>query len=193
TRGEPLVLPFEFNNLEQVAELLEAHRGRVAAVMLEPAGVATSAGPVQDADPVFLKELTALARREGALVIFDEIFTGFRYLGGSVQHATGVVPDLTCLGKALSAGMPLSALVGRKDVFHPASSKIFYEPTFKSEVYSFAAAREALTIYREQDVPARVWGFGNRLKGAVNQLCQKLPVPAEEVGPPFRRVIDFME
>ena len=58
--------------------------------------------------------MSALARKEGALVIFDEIMSGFRYLGGSVQQATGVIPDLTCLGKALSAGMPLSALVGRR-------------------------------------------------------------------------------
>jgi glutamate-1-semialdehyde 2,1-aminomutase len=192
-RDQPLVLPFEFNNLEQVAELLEVHRGRVAAVMLEPASVTTSAGPAQDADSAFLKEMAALAHREGALVIFDEIFTGFRYRGGSVQHATGVIPDLTCLGKALSAGMPLSALVGRRDVFHSSSTKIFYEPTFKNEVYSFAAAREALAIYRAEDVPARLWDFGDRLKESINHLCQQLHAPAELVGTPFRMVLNFKE
>jgi glutamate-1-semialdehyde 2,1-aminomutase len=193
-RGEPLLLSFEPNNLEQVARLLDAHRGQVAAVLLEPAGVIEgSSGPIQDAAPVFLKEVTALARKEGALVIFDEIMTGFRYLGGSVQHATGVVPDLTCLGKALTSGMPLSALIGRREIFSSSIGRIFYEPTFKGEMYSFAAAREALSIYREEDIPARIWSFGNRLRAMVNRMCKELRIPAAMIGPPFRMMLAFSE
>lgn len=193
-RGEPLLVPFEPNRLEQVARLLEAHRGQVAAVMLEPAGVIEgSSGPIQDADPTFLREMITLARKEGALVIFDEIMTGFRYPGGSVQHATGVVPDLTCLGKALSAGLPLSALIGRREIFDSAIGRIFYEPTFKGEAYSFAAAREALSIYREQDIPARIWDFGNRLRARIHQICEDLRIPAEVIGPPFRMLLAFAE
>ena len=193
-RAEPLLLPFEPNRLEQVDRLLNDHRGQVAAVMLEPAGVIEgSSGPIQDANPDFLRQLTALARQEGALVIFDEMMTGFRYLGGSVQHATGVVPDLTCLGKALSAGMPLSALIGRREIFNAAIGRIFFEPTFKGEMYSFAAARAALDVYREQDVPAEIWRFGNRLRTVINQLCEDLRVPAEVIGPPFRMLLAFAE
>jgi len=194
TRAEPLLASFEPGNLEQVARLLEAHRGQVAAVMLEPAGVIEgSSGPLRDADPVFLKEMAALSRREGALVIFDEILTGFRHAGGSVQHATGVVPDLTCLGKALSGGMPLSALIGRREIFNASIGKIFFEPTFKGEVYSFAAAREALSIYGEQDLPAQISGFGNRLREGVNRLCESCGVAAEMIGPPFRMMLVFRE
>jgi glutamate-1-semialdehyde aminotransferase len=194
TRGEPLLVWFEPNNLEQVARLLEAHRGKVAAVMLEPAGaIEGSSGPIQDADPHFLKEMAALARQEGALVIFDEILTGFRYLGGSVQHATGVVPDLTCLGKALGGGMPLSALIGRKEIFGPSIGRIFFDPTFKGEAYSLAAAREALDIYREQDIPARIWSFGTRLREMIDQACDNLGLPARLIGPPFRMMLAFKE
>ncbi len=193
-RGEPLLLPFAPNNLEQLAQLLDVHRGQVAAVMLEPAGVIEgSSGPIQDMDPLFLKEMQDLAHDHGALVIFDEIMTGFRYPGGSVQHAAGVVPDLTCLGKALTAGMPLSALIGRREIFNSAIGRIFYEPTFKGEVYSFAAAREALSIYREQDVPALIWGFGNRLRAAINGICEHLRIPAAVIGPPFRMMLAFTE
>jgi len=193
-RGELLLASFEPNNLEQVARLLDVHRGQVAAVMLEPAGaIEGSSGPIQDADPVFLKEMAALARREGALVIFDEIMTGFRYLGGSVQHATGVVPDLTCLGKALTGGMPLSALIGRREIFDASIGKIFFEPTFKGEAYSFAAAREALSIYQEQDIPARIWGFGNQLREMINRTCDRFCIPAEVIGPPFRMLLAFAE
>ena len=162
--------------------------------MLEPSGPIQTidlTGPVLDADPDFLREVAEVTRHEGALLIFDEIITGFRYPGGSVQKATGVVPDIACFGKALSAGMPLSALVGRREVF--SLGGIAYNPTFKGEVYSLAAAKEALTIYKEQDVSGHVWDHGNRLKTGVNQICQEFGVPAEMVGPPFRMLLIFHE
>jgi glutamate-1-semialdehyde aminotransferase len=174
---------------------MREHRGDVAAVMLEPSGPIQAqdlTGPVLDADPGFLGEVAEVARHEGVLLIFDEIITGFRYPGGSVQKATGVVPDLACFGKALSAGMPLSALVGRREVFS-ARNRICYGPTFRGEVYSLAAAKEALTIYKEQDVTGHIWHHGNRLKEGVNQICQRLGVPAEMVGPPFRMLLVFHE
>lgn len=190
----PLVFPFEFNNLGRVAELLETHAGRIAAVMLEPAGpIEGDSGPVRDADPEFLRQLVELAHEHGALVIFDEIMTCFRYLGGTVQQAADVRPDLTCLGKALSAGMPLSALVGRREVFSKAISRIFYEPTFKGEAYSLAAAKEALCIYQEEDVPAQLWSFSARLRERVNQIADDLDLAAEVIGPPFRMVFAFRE
>lgn len=193
-RKSPLVVPFPFNNLPEFKRLMKEHRGQVAAVMLEPAGpVEGTNTPLQDADPEFLSEVAAITRGEESLLIFDEIITGFRYPRGSVQQATGVTPDLSCFGKALSAGMPLSALVGRRRVFEAAMSKIFYGPTFKSEAYSFAAAKEALTIYKEQDVSGHVWGYGNRLKVAVNQLCRQTGAPAELTGPPFRMKLIFKE
>lgn len=194
TRDEPLLVPFKPNDLEDLTRLLEVHRGKVAAVMLEPAGVIEgNSGPIQDADPDFLREMAVRTRQEGALVIFDEIMTGFRYRGGSVQHATGVVPDLTCLGKALSAGLPLSALIGRREVFDSAIGRVFYEPTFKGEMYSFVAAREALSIYREEDIPARIWSFGNRLRELIDPMCRSLCIPASVIGPPFRMMVAFSE
>jgi glutamate-1-semialdehyde aminotransferase/predicted aldo/keto reductase-like oxidoreductase len=193
-RTDQLVFPFPFNDLGKLAELMDAHRGQVAAVMLEPAGpVEGPNGPLRDADAVFLRGATELARREGALLIFDEIITGFRYPLGSVQRATGVVPDLACFGKALSAGMPLSALVGRREIFRASIGKIYYGPTYKGEVYSFAAAREALAVYQEKDVPRYVWDYGMRLKEAVNRLGRQLEAPAELIGPPFRMVVSFTE
>jgi glutamate-1-semialdehyde aminotransferase len=194
-RRPPLVVHFPFNDRTAFLKLVREHRGEVAAVMLEPSGPIQAqdlTGPVQDADLTFLREVAEVTRQEGALLIFDEIITGFRYPGGSVQKATGVVPDLACLGKALSGGMPLSALVGRGEVFSSGGG-ISYGPTFKGEVYSFAAAKEALTIYKEQDIPRHVWSHGNRLKEGVNRICQRFCVPAEMVGPPFRMLLIFHE
>jgi glutamate-1-semialdehyde 2,1-aminomutase len=193
-RTEPLIIHFAFNDLAAFKRLIKENRGQVAAVMLEPAGpVQDSNGPLLDADLEFLRQVAEITRSERSLLIFDEIMTGFRYPHGSVQQATGVTPDLACFGKALSAGMPLSALVGRRRIFETAMSKIFYGPTFKSEAYSFAAAKEALTIYQEQDVPGHIWSYGNRLKSTVNELCQQIGVPAEMTGPPFRMNLIFKE
>jgi glutamate-1-semialdehyde aminotransferase len=190
----PLVFQFPPNNLEELGRLLTRHRGDVAAVMLEPAGVIESfAGPVRDADAGFLDEAMAMARREGALAIFDEILTGFRHPAGSAQQATGARPDLTCLGKALASGMPLAALIGRRDVFTSAIARIAYEPTFKGEAYSLAAARESLKIYREQDVPAQIDAFGNTLRRAINAVCRTAGIDAEVIGPAFRMVLAFRE
>ncbi len=194
SRPEPLVFHFRYGDIEEFERLLHGHRDQVAAVMLEPAGPADRADPAgmfRDADPVFLRALAEAARRAGAVLIFDEIVTGFRHPGGGVQKATGVVPDLACFGKALSNGMPLSALVGRRDLMQRWMGRTYYGTTFQSEVYSFAAAREALMIYRESDVAAHVWSFGTRLKEGVNALCRRLGVPAELTGLPYRMMLTY--
>ena len=193
-RPELLIHRFAFNNLDDFQRLLKKHHGDIAAVMLEPAAPAEGIqGPVEDVDRAFLRAVADLTRREGALLVFDEIITGFRYPGGSVQKATGVIPDLACFGKALAAGMPLSALVGRREVMERSMARIHYGPTFKGEVYSLAAAKAALRIYREQDVAGHVWRFGSQLQAAVNDLCHDHDIPGELVGPPFRLVMAFHE
>jgi glutamate-1-semialdehyde aminotransferase len=119
--------------------------------------------------------------------------TGFRHSSGSVQQATGVVPDLACFGKALAGGMPLSALVGRGDVLRPVLSRLFYHPTFKGEAYSFAAALKALEIYRREDVPGRIQAFGSRLMAGANRLSEELGIDGQMVGLPYRMVYRFNE
>jgi len=126
-------------------------------------------------------------------LIYDEIITGYRYPSGSVQRATGVIPDLTCLGKALSAGMPLSALVGRAHIFQRSLHNTHYGPTFRGEIYSFAAAKAAMQIYRDEPVAEYVWDYGTRLQQGINRLCQQLRIAAACVGPPFRMALAFKE
>ena len=191
-RDESVLLQFAPGDLEALARLFEKHRGRVAAILLEPAGVLEGTdGPVREVDPAFLAAAAAMARREGALVIFDEILTGFRHRRGSVQRATGITADLTCVGKGLSNGLPLAAVVGRRDVFASAIGRIHYEPTFKGETYALAAAREALRIYGEQDVPGQVEAHGRRLRESVDAACHAAGVPARMIGPPYRMMMVF--
>lgn len=184
---------FELNDLSLFRTLVKEHSGEIAAVILEPAAQAASLdGPVCDVDPDFLREMAQICRREEAVLIFDEIITGFRHPQGSVQNATGVIPDLACFGKALSAGMPLSALVGRREIMET-SLQAVYMPTFRGEVYSLAAAVAALKIHGSQDVPGKIHAFGLELKNAVNHLSRELGVEGEMIGVPFRMIYKFHE
>jgi glutamate-1-semialdehyde aminotransferase len=193
-RPQPLIHGFRFNDETSFRALYDRHRADLAAVMLEPSGAAPEpfAAPL-DAEPRFLGMLAEAARDAGALLVFDEVLTGFRSRGGSVQRSTGVVPDLTCLGKALAAGYPLSAVVGRADVMQAAMGRTHYGPTFRGEVYSLAAARAALGIYATEPVAERVLAHGELLRLAIDGACARAGVQAFCAGPAFRMVVHFRD
>ena len=104
-----------------------------------------------------------------------------------------MTPDLACFGKALTSGMPLSVLVGRREIMSESIRRIFYHPTFKGETYSFAAAAAALKIYATEDIPARVALFGGRLKQAVAEAGCAVGIDGGLIGPPYRMVYLFNE
>lgn len=193
-RGAPLIHRFRMNDMQDFLRLYEAHRDDLAAVFVEPAGaVEGEQGPLPEADAAFLRLLRARTDEAGALLVFDEIMTGFRYRGGSVQRAVGVQPDLTCLGKALGGGLPLSALVGRAELMERGMGRTHYGPTFKGEAYAFAAARAALEVLREEPVPDHVARFGEELRGLVDGAARHAGLAARCIGPSFRMVVAFDE
>jgi glutamate-1-semialdehyde aminotransferase len=87
--------------------------------------------------------------------------------------------------------MPLGALVGRRDLFTSSIHRIGFNPTFAGDIYSFAAAIQALRVYAAEDVPIRVWTFGERLMEGINTLCDDLGLPARVIGLPLRMVFAF--
>ena len=102
-----------FNNIQSVEALLATHSNQVAAIIIEP--VMANAGVILP-DFNFLGNLRQLATVHNALLIFDEVITGFRVAKGGVQEISGVIPDLTCLGKIIGGGLPVGAFGGRKDI-----------------------------------------------------------------------------
>jgi glutamate-1-semialdehyde 2,1-aminomutase len=108
-----LTLTATFNDLDSVDALLEANTAQVAAVVVEP--IVGNMGTVPPA-PGFLQGLRRLCDQHGALLIFDEVMTGFRVHRGGAQALYGVWPDLTCLGKIIGGGLPVGAYGGRKDL-----------------------------------------------------------------------------
>jgi glutamate-1-semialdehyde 2,1-aminomutase len=194
-RPEPFIHEFRYNDREDFFRLFDPGRDRIAAVMMEHYPWAGDhRGFESHVDLEVLRSIADAAREAGALLIFDEMVTGFRHPEGSVQKATGVVPDLACIGKAIAGGMPLSAVVGRADVMRSCMPKICYAgPTFRGEIGSFAAAKAALAIYRAEPVSEHVWDHGVRLMQGIDRLCAQLGVDAGCKGPPFRTAVIFNE
>jgi glutamate-1-semialdehyde aminotransferase len=194
-RDEPCLYKFRFNDLAAFLALYEQHKEDLAAVMIEPAGplLDDESGLGGEPDLVFLQTIAAATHKVNALLIFDEIITSFRYRQGSVQKATGVTPDLTCLGKALASGMPLAALLGPYRIFREHFHKSHFNATFKSEVYSLAAARAAIQIYRTEPVAEHVWQYGEALRRGIHDVCREVGVAGECTGPPFRMAFVFRE
>lgn len=183
-----LIHRFRFNDTAGFLQLFERHRSDLAGVMLEPSGPwgGNEVGQEPDVEQAFLETLRKATRSVGALLIFDEIITGYRYLQGSVQKARGVIPDLTCLGKALASGMPLSALLGRGDVMEVAFGKTHYGPTFQAEAWSLAAAKATIEVFRREPVAEHVWRQGEALRVGVEAALRDAGLAGAMKGPPFR-------
>jgi glutamate-1-semialdehyde 2,1-aminomutase len=135
-----IVLPH--NDLAAVESAFAEHRGQIAAVILEPLLCNTGCiSPV----PGYLEGLRALTREQGALLIFDEIITGFRVAPGGAQELLGVVPDLSTFGKAMAGGMQVSALAGSRAVMSSISDgTVAHAGTFNSHPVAMAAAAAVL-------------------------------------------------
>jgi glutamate-1-semialdehyde 2,1-aminomutase len=135
---------FGYNNLESLRKIFSDYSGEVAAVILEPM---TLDFPEND----FLVEVQKLAKLHGALLIFDEIVTGFRFSEGGAQELFGVTPDITTLGKGIANGYPLSAIVGSKSIMKE-MEEIFFSGTFGGELLSLAAAKAVLTKHTRKEI-----------------------------------------
>jgi glutamate-1-semialdehyde aminotransferase len=149
-----LTYTFEYNDLDS---LLESIDGDVAAVILEPT-------VFERPKPGFLEGLRAACDRHGALLIFDEMWTGFRLALGGAQDYFKVTADLSCFSKAIANGMPLSVLTGRRDVMQLLDKDVFFFTTFGGETLSLAAAKATLSEMQERPVLQHMAGQGRKLR-----------------------------
>ncbi len=158
------VRTFPYNDADALRRVLEPDSGRVAAIILEP-----TANELPR--PGFLAEVQALAREHGALLVFDEMVTGFRVARGGAQEAFGIVPDLATFGKALANGLPLSALVGREDVM-AALPRVGFGLTYRGELLSLAAATACLDVFAREPVAERVMATGELVRARFAELAR---------------------
>lgn len=153
---------FTYNDIETLQAVFKKYPGQIAAIMMEPVGV-------EAPKPGFLDDVKQITNDNGALLIFDEIVTGFRFAIGGAQEYFGVTPDLACFGKAMANGMPLSAVAGRRavmDVF----DKIFFSGTFGGETLSLAACKATINQLQEIDAFSHIWRVGQELINGFNAL-----------------------
>lgn len=157
TRG--LTHVFAYNDLAALRGLLERHRDEFAAVILEPMNSVPPA-------PGFLEGVRELAHGHGALLVFDETITGFRYSNAGAQGYFGVLPDLATFGKGLANGFPVSAVAGRRDIMQ-LMEEVFFSFTFGGEALSLAAAKATLLKLQREPVLQRIAEQGARCRQAV--------------------------
>jgi len=184
---QDLTKTFQYNDLSSLERVFEQFPEQVAAVIMEPLGVEEPYGG-------YLQQVKDLAHREGALLIFDEIITGFRLDLRGAQGYYGVEPDMTCLGKAMANGFPLSAVVGRRDVME-IFDEVFFSFTFGGEALSLAASIATIQTMQQENVIGHLWNQGRKLKDGYNVLSREFGVDEQTncVGLPPRTVITFKD
>jgi glutamate-1-semialdehyde aminotransferase len=169
SRGVPravsdLTFTFDYNDLEGVLAALDEE---VACVVLEP--VAFEA-PREG----FLAKLRDACKRRGALLVFDEMWTGFRLSLGGAQAHFDVQADLACFSKAVANGMPLSVLTGPREVMQLLDRDVFFFTTFGGEALSLAAAKATLRVLENERIPDRLASTGRALRDGYNAIAREL-------------------
>jgi glutamate-1-semialdehyde 2,1-aminomutase len=169
-RGVPkatsdLTHTFAYNDLESLEKLLIEYPQQFAAVILEPMNVV-------EPSKGFLEGVKTLAHRHGALLVFDETITGFRYANGGAQEYFNVTPDLATFGKGLANGYPVSAVAGRADVMQ-LMEEIFFSFTFGGETLSLVAALATMQKLQREPVIKQMSLQGTKLLQGLNALINK--------------------
>lgn len=155
---------FEYNNAQSLEELLNQHKGEFACVIMEPANVI-------EPENGFLSSVREICDRHDVVLIFDEICSGWRPHIGGLQAIYGVTPDMSCFGKAMGNGMPISALVARKK-FQKAFEDIFFSGTFGGEALSLAASIATIKKLRDLNVPQKIDETSTILQTKMGELLR---------------------
>lgn len=154
---------FLYNNPQSLEDLLQKHPGQFACVIMEPMMFDKPADG-------FLEKVRDLIHAHGGLLIYDETITGFKFNLGGAQTLFGVTPDLATFSKGLANGMPLSAIVGPKDLMKKLDNEIYFSVTFGGENLSLAAAVATVTKMRTEPVIETLWSRGARLATGLRRL-----------------------
>jgi len=163
---QDLTFTFNYNDLQSFKDSID---DETAAVILEPFVFE----PPKDN---FLQELKEICSKNGTLLIFDEMWTGFRIALGGAQQFFNVKADLATFSKAIANGMPIAVLTGRKDVMNVLEKDVFFYTTFGGEALSLAAAKATMIELRDKKVPEFLASQGKKLKNGYNKIAEELDI-----------------
>jgi glutamate-1-semialdehyde 2,1-aminomutase len=165
----PLTVQFSYNDLASLEALFEAHPGQIAAVVLE-------AETVEPPAPGFFAGLRQLCDRNGALLVLDEIITGFRWHERGAQYLYSIEPDLCTFGKGIANGLPLSALAGRRDVMRlgghvdDADRVFLLSLTAGGQPWALAAMLAVIDTYQQKGIAGQLHSIGADLRAGVEEV-----------------------
>lgn len=168
-----LTVKFHYNDIDSLIELFYKYENQIACVILEPA-------TWMEPENGFLENVQTVCRKNNAVLIFDEMITGFRWDNGGAQKVYGIVPDLSTFGKGMANGFSLSALAGRKElmdlggILHERERVFLLSTTHGAETHSLAAAIETMNVYKNQNVVETLYRQGKRLMDGINRSISDL-------------------
>jgi glutamate-1-semialdehyde 2,1-aminomutase len=177
-----LSFTFNYNDLASVESSIDDD---IACIILEPA-------VFEEPRDHFLHRLRELCDRHGIVLIFDEMWTGFRLSPGGAQEYFGVTADLACYSKAIANGMPLSVLAGKRTIMELLEKDVFFFTTFGGEALSLAAACATISEIKERDVTGHLARQGEKIKDAYNATASQLGIDYTKcIGLPCRTLVTF--
>ena len=168
-----LTVKFHYNNIDSLIELFYKYENQIACVILEPA-------TWMEPENGFLENVQTVCRKNNAILILDEMITGFRWDNAGAQKVYGIVPDLSTFGKAMANGFSLSAIAGKKElldlggIFHKHERVFLLSTTHGAETHTLAAAIETMNVYKNQNVIETLYRQGKRLADGINQSISDL-------------------
>jgi glutamate-1-semialdehyde aminotransferase len=177
-----LTFTFNYNDIQSIEDSIDED---TACVILEPM-------VFEFPKDTFLQELREVCDRHGVILIFDEMWTGFRLALGGAQQYFGVTADLACFSKAVANGMPLSILTGRNDIMQLCEKDVFFFTTFGGEALSLAAAKATITELKEKNVPRYLAQQGKKIKHNYNMIARDLGITFTQCsGMDCRSIVTF--
>ena len=179
------IYEFKYNDIKSLEKIFDEHKNEIAAVILEPVHL-------EEPKDNFLEKVKELAHKHGALLIFDEVVTGFRFSLGGAQQYFNIIPDLSCFAKALANGFPLSAVAGKAEILD-ATSDVITSMTYGEETLSIAASLATIQELQEKPVIEHIWKLGALFKLEYNKLAQKYGIPTVCIGYPCRLELTFSD
>jgi glutamate-1-semialdehyde 2,1-aminomutase len=171
-----IVLPF--NDIDAVKSAFVANKSQIAGVIVEP--VPGNAG-LYLPKPGYLEFLQKVTKTNGALLIFDEVMTGFRLAKGGAQERFGIVPDLTCLGKIIGGGLPVGAFGGRAEIMDllAPDGPVYQAGTLSGNPLAMAAGIAALEELQTGDAYCRLEELGEQLEAGMRAVAKSAKIPVQ--------------
>lgn len=180
-----LISLFKYNDIEDLKKAFARNEGKVAAVVMEPMWL-------DYPDKSYLAEVREITHKNNAVLVFDEVLTGFRLANGGAQELLKSEADLVAFGKAIGNGAPLGAITGKEE-YMKKFNDVFYSTTYGGETLSLAAGIAVVNEYLTKDVISHSWKMGQILKDGINSLGEETGVKVEWFGTPVRGAITFSQ